>query len=166
MRGNGIIVSSEARGVFKSCKLNAAAYPGSLMTPVPNTAVDANGLETMELAGTTANSVLAADGGIVPIAILMDNSKQGFDAHTQIPVGTVAEVYYPVMGEELNILGTDQVGTATLIVQGQTQLIADFTNKGRFKPTTGTPASKPFMALESVVDPMTATLVWCRYTGA
>ena len=162
-RGNSIIVTAEPRGRRKWVKIDGTPKPGTIMTPKPATAIDANGNIEMEPAGTSAG-IMAADGDRIPVAVLLEDSRQGktvSDAYVDADLG---EVYYPLPGEELNVLFLNQSGTADDVINGTTLLIVD-DGTGQVIPTTGTPESEPFLALESITDPTADQLVHVLFTG-
>ena len=168
-RGQRILVSSNPKGVFREIKVDGTPKPGTIMTIKPGTTVDANGRFEYEAAGASAG-LMAADGDMIPIAVLLG----GADAEVGCPPGRTSAdayvdgeggtVYFPVPGEELNILTLDISGTGDDYVAGTTKCIVD-DGTGKIVPTTGTPESEPFIALESSTDPTADQLLWCLYTG-
>lgn len=168
-RGARILVSSDPKGVFREVTVVGTPKPGTCMTPVPGTAIDGNGIISMEPAGTSAG-LMAADGDRIPVAVLLG----GADATTAVPPGKTSDdayvtgergtVYFPIPGEELNVLFQNQSGTADDVVVGTTKLIID-DGTGKILPTTGSPEAEPFVALESVTDPTADQLVHCMFTG-
>lgn len=167
-RGQRILVSAEPKGKFQEVIVDGTPKPGTIMTIKPGTAVDGNGIFTYEPAGTSAG-LMAADGDQIPIAVLLG----GADGCVGVPPGNLSTsayvsgergtVYFPVAGEELNILKLDVAGTGDDFTIGQKLIVDDGT--GKVLGTTGTPESEPFVALEAVTDPTADQLVWCQYTG-
>jgi hypothetical protein len=163
-RGNGIIVSTDPKGVFRSCKIDGTPKPGTIMTIKPGTTVDDNGNFEMEAAGASAG-LMAADGDRIPIAVLLEDSKQGKTTADAYADGAIAEVYYPAVGEELNVLFGNQIGTADDAVAGTTYLVVD-DGTGLVQPTAAQAEdSLPFLALENITDPTADQLVWVLVTG-
>lgn len=170
-RGNEIIVTAEPKGVFLEVIVVGTPKPGTCMVPVPDTAIDANGKISMEPAGTTAASGargMQADGDKIPIAVLLADDKQGKTATDAYVTGTRGMVYFPLMGEELNVLKLDVGGTGDDFVVGDPLMVDDGTGKVLLSTSTTSqtaPESEPFIALESVTDPVADQLVHVMFTG-
>lgn len=162
-RGNNIIVTNEPRGRRVSVKIDGTPLPGTVMTVKPGTTVDSNGKFEYEPAGVTVG-LMTADGTRIPIAVLLEDRKRGRTVNDAYVDGDDAEVYFPLPGEELNVLFQNQSGTGDDVVAGTTLLIVD-DGTGKVLPTTGTPESEPFLGLENVTDPTADQLVWAQYTG-
>lgn len=162
-RGNEIIVTSQPRGVFKGIKVDGTPKPGTIMTPKPGTAIDGNGIIEMEPAGVSAG-IMSADGDRIPIAVLLRDDKQGKTSDDAYADGDMAEVYFPLPGEELNVLFGNLSGTGDDVVAGTTLLVVD-DGTGKVQPTASTPESEPFLALESITDPTADQLVHVLFTG-
>ena len=71
-------------------------------------------------------------------------------------------VYFPLPGDELNVLKLDVDGTGDDFTIGQQLMVDDGT--GKVLLATGT-VSRPFIALEAVTDPTADQLVHCQFTG-
>ncbi len=170
-RGNGIIVSSEPAGRFEECFISGTPKPGTCMELKIGTALK-GGRWTMEAAGTTAaNSTfsgMSADGDRIPIAVLLCSAD-----HAACPPGQLATdayvdgargcVYYPIAGEELNVLLLNLSGTADDYVPGTKLTVDDGT--GKLQLSSATPESEPFICLETQTDVAADVLVWAMYTG-
>lgn len=172
-KGNGIIVSSNPRGVFEECIVSGTPKPGTCMEIKLATAA-VGGRWTYEAAGVTANnstfSGMAADGNRLPIAVLLSNAD-----HMACPPGDLATtayvdgargcVYFPVAGEELNMILKDESGTAADqdFVVGTKLIVDDGT--GKLIASASTPESEPFICLEIKADLAADYLAWCKYTG-
>lgn len=166
--GNDIIVSGEPKGVRTEGIIGANAgtpKPGTIMEIDYD--VDADGTKrfSWEPYGVTAsggaNQGVSADGVRMPIAVLLPDPTKS--ATTAYAVGDRCFLYFPIMGEELNILVQDVAGTGDDIVIGDKFLVDDGT--GKLILSTGTPESEPFMALEDVTNPTADTLLHVMYTG-
>lgn len=165
-RGNEIIVSSEPRGRFTECFVSGTPKPGTVMELKQSVAMK-SGRWTYEPAGTTANSGvtrgMAADGNRLPIAVLLPDHLQGKTASDAYADGDRGFLYFPVAGEELNMLIENQSGTADDFVIGDKLIVDDGT--GKLLISASTPESEPFVCLENITDPTADTLAWCLFTG-
>lgn len=162
-KGNEIIVSVPPKGTFKEVVVVGTPLPGTIMTPVPGTAIDANGAISMEPAGASAG-IMSADGDNIPIWVLDADWNQGKTASDAYATGTRGMVYSPAPGEELNVLFQNQSGTGDDVIAGTTLLMVD-DGTGKVLPTADTPESEPFLALETVTDPTADQLIHVQYTG-
>lgn len=156
-KGNKIIVSSQPRGVFETVIIDGTPKPGTCMT-MKATAVDGNGHFEFEVFNADA-----ADGENFAVAVLDMDALQGRLATTAYADGELAQVYYPVAGEQLNVLKKDVAGTGDDFLVGSTLIIDDGT--GKVILTTGSPEREPFQCLEAITDPTADQLVWVKYTG-
>ncbi len=154
-RGNEIIVSANPRGVFMEGTVYGTPKPGTMMQ-IRNASLS-RGRFTFEAYAP------GADGNRSEICILLADDQQGKLATDAYVDGTPCKVYYPLPGEEINILFGDTSGTADDLVIGQ-KLICD-SGTGKFIPTTGSPQSEPFKALEALTDPTADQLIWAMCTG-
>jgi hypothetical protein len=167
-KGNKIIVSAQPKGVFEGCVVSGTPKPGTCMEIVAATALK-GGRWTYEAAGTTAAAGakgMAADGDNIAIAVLLsDLDAAGFGrlATTAFVDGDRANVYYPLPGEELNMLFFNISGTGDDVVLGTKLIVDDGT--GQVFTSTGTVESEPFIALEALTDPTADQLIWCKATG-
>lgn len=166
-KGNRILVTSEPKGVFEEIIVSGTPKPGTCMYP-KNTALTQGERRTMEPAGTTAALGMGADGDQIPVAVLLS----GLD-HMAAPPGKIATdayvdgergvVYYPVQGEQLNVLFLNVSGTADDVTIGMKLIIDDGT--GQVLPTAGTPESEPFVAMEVYTDPTADKLLLVSYSA-
>lgn len=172
-KGNGIIVSAEPRGKFEECYISGTPKPGTVMELKIGTA-QKGGRWTYEPAGTTANnstySGMAADGNRMPIAVLCSGVESmsgppGGLQDTAYADGDRGMVYFPVPGEELNMILKDESGTAgdQDFVPGTKLIVDDGT--GKLIASAGSPESEPFICLETKADLAADYLSWCMYTG-
>ena len=165
-RGNKILITSEPRGRFEEIVVAGTPKPGTCMYP-KNTA-NVQGHRTMEPAGTTAALGMGADGDMIPVAVLLSSldhaaappGKIATDAYAD---GDLGVVYYPVEGDELNVLFLNAAGTADDVTLGMKMIIDDGT--GQILPTAGTVESEPFVAREAFTDPTADKLLWMVFTG-
>jgi hypothetical protein len=157
MKGNGILVTPQPRGVFVEGYVSGTPKPGTVMEKVPGTAADDTGRFTWRVyqPGT--------DGEQRPIAVLLEDRLQGKGATEAYVTGDRCRVYYPAMGEDLNMLKGDVAGTGDDFTVGQILMVD--TGTGKVIGTTGSPESESFQCNEAITDPTADTLVWCTYTG-
>lgn len=158
-RGNGIIVSSEPRGVFKEGIVSGTPKPGTCMQLVAAT----------EMIGgrfTWQAYDAAVDGDQRLVAVLLPDDLQGRLATDAYADGERCFLYCPAPGEELNMLVKDVSGTGEDFAIGDLFEIDDGT--GKLIDTTGTPESECFVCLETLAatNQFAADhLVHCMFTG-
>lgn len=168
-KGNEIVVTGEPRGRFLECIVSGTPKPGTVMELKWSVTTPTNGRWTYEPAGTTANSGttlgMAADGNRLPIAVLLPDRMQGGLATTAYVSGTVGYLYFPLPGDEINMLIKDETGTGDTedYVPGVKLIVDDGT--GKLIQSSSTPESEPFICLETVTDVAADTLTWCMFTG-
>jgi hypothetical protein len=159
--GNEIIVSAHPRGHFEEIIVSGTPKPGTCLSPT--TAARVGGRRTMEPAGTTASLGMGADGDLIPVCVLLPDHLQGKGPTDALVAGQRAMVYYPIAGEELNVLFQNNTGTADDIAVGDKLMIDDGT--GKILKSAGPPASEPFVAMEAIVDPTADQLLHVSYSG-
>lgn len=157
-RGTEIVVTPgvERRGIQKEGIITGALKPGTALEVTPGTALSGTVFTYRAYAPGT-------DGERRPVIVLLPDRLQGAletDAYT---TGRRGYIYFPAMGEELNMLKGDVSGTADDFAIGD-MLMLD-TGTGKVIASTGSPESEPFQCLETVTDPTADQLVWCLYTG-
>lgn len=158
-RGNGIIVSSEPRGVFKEGTLTGALTPGIICQVDVSEGLDNNGNFTYEPFNSSADGVRP----IGPFLILLHDNLRGNLSTTAYASGDHGFLYVPVAGEEFNCIIGDVSGTGDDHAFGEVLIVDDGT--GELIATTGTPECEPFMLLEAITDPTADTLAHVIYSG-
>lgn len=169
-KGNRIIVTPEPKGRFEEVIVAGTPKPGTIMHKKTGVATS-GGRFTMEPAGTTAASGsrgMNADGDRIPICVLLTfvdhcacpPSKGATDAYAD---GERGAVYYPVPGEEMNVLYQNQSGTADDVAVGDKLIVDDGT--GKVLVSTGSVEDEPFQSCETVTDPTADQLIWAEFTG-
>jgi hypothetical protein len=122
---------------------------------------------TYEPAGTTASPSasegMAADGNRLPICILLPDHLQGKTMTDAYADGDRCFLYFPALGEELNMLLENQSGTADDFIPGSKLIVDDGT--GKLLISAGTPEAEPFICQETVTDMAADTLTWVVFTG-
>ena len=150
-KGNNIIVTGEPTGVRAEGVVSGTPKPGTVMEI---SAIASNGQRTYQVYQP------GADGNQRPICVLLFDALQGQLPTVALVSGARCFVYYPRMGEELNMLLADVGGTAAhpilevLMVDNATGLLI---------ATTGTPESEPFILLEAFAE--AGGLAHCLYTA-
>lgn len=164
-----IVLTAQPRGIFKEVTVVGTPKPGQIMTLVPGqTAMDDSGRWQYEPAGTTAATsgladAMAADGDRIPIAVLIEDALQGVSVDTAYATLKRGRVYYPVPGDELNVMFQNQAGTADDLGVGTRLIVDDGT--GKVFKTTGSPQSEPFVCLKQVTDPTADQLIPVEFIG-
>jgi hypothetical protein len=165
-RGNECIVTSNPKGVFREGFISGTPKPGIVVEHKVGTALR-GGRFTYEPAGTTANSGanqgMAADGNRLPICILLPDHLQGKTMNDAYADGDRCFLYYPVAGEELNMIIENQSGTADDFVAGDKLIVDDGT--GKLLISAGTPEAEPFICQETATDLTADNLTWVMFTG-
>lgn len=153
MKGNSIIVASPKRGVQVEGTLSGANYPGTAMQVKPSTAF-VNGRPVFQYYQPNAS------GDPRLIAILLENYLYGGQANQQYADGDHCFVYYPLPGEDMNII-VDVPGTGTTQTEFSigSRLIPQNTN-GHFEVESTSSFVAWFMSNENLSDISTGTLEW------
>lgn len=151
MVGNEIIVNpgiAGPRGRLESGIISGTDKPGTCMQLKAATAA-VNGQFTWEAYN------LAADGDPAPVVVLLEDNMRGKIYSDAYVTATQCFLYWPVVGDELNMLVDDSLGAIAIgdkfsIDDGTGQLIA------------GASAALTFQALEAVANPSADVWVHCR----
>lgn len=165
-RGTQIIVSCEPGGRFDEGLISGTPKPGTLvemMTTAPNSG------------RFTYRAITRSTGTKGPICILLEDDLQGKlgagavssfgprlpgDAYV---TGTRCRVYYPIAGEEFNLIVADVAGTADDVAIAD--LFVGQTTTGKLVANSAN-AAIPFQAQEAVTDPTADYLLWVKFLGA
>lgn len=136
-KGNNIIVSADPKGHFGEATVNGALAPGILVQVDVSAGIDASGRYTVEPYTPGAN------GGVGPIAVLCEASGliNGSLATTAYADGDRARIYFPIAGEELNVL------SSAAITLGD--YLTGVNATGKTATAVGTESNIPFQALEA-----------------
>lgn len=170
MYGNRIVVTPCPRGRFEEIIVSGTPRPGQCME-YKTGSTNVGGRRVFEPAGTTAaagSHGMNADGDRIAVAVLLawpDHAAcpPGRDVNTAYADGERAAVYYPVEGEQLNLLFQNAAGTADDIAIDDKLIIDDGT--GKVLKSVGAVESEPFTAAEALVDPTIDQLFLCTFTG-
>lgn len=173
--GNRIVVSPHPLGRWEEIIVAGTPKPGQFMgikgsvAPVGGNPSGA-GRFTYEEAGATAASGskgMAADGDSIAVGILCAPGESAASPpigsnSTAYAAGDRAMIYWPLPGDQLNVLFQNAGGTADDVTVGDKLIIDDGT--GKVLVSTGTPAREPLEAREALTDPTADALilaVWC-----
>lgn len=165
MKGNKVLVTSHPRGTFRSCIVSGTPKPGTVMEMVPGTA-DVAGTFTWAAYGTTAASTgrgVSADGDRKVIAVLLEDDNQGKIYSDAYASGDRGMLYFPLPGEELNVIFENQTGTGESIVVGDELMVDDGT--GKLLEADSDAESQPFIALESLSAITADTMLHVMFAG-
>ena len=115
--------------------------------------------------GASSNNGVTADGDQRVIAILLFDALQGTIRTTTIATGTRIFLYFPLPGDELNMIFMNVSGTGAAqdIVIGD-QLIVD-NGTGKLLVAAGSDESEPFIPLEAETDVTADTWIHTMFTG-
>lgn len=152
-KGNEIILSAYPQGKFMEGTITDTSSPGMCVEIVPATAM-IDGRPSFRARSLTA-------GAIGPVAVLLPDSMQGKLATDAYVANTRCFVYYPMAGEELNMLVGDVAGTGDTIAIGD---LYGVNNDGKLKANSSY-ASAPFEAMEASAALTADKLVWFKYNG-
>lgn len=155
-QGKNIIVSGEPKGKTINAIISGTPKPGTCMTVLAATE-PVGGLFTYEVYNR------AADGNRAPVGVLLEDVNQGYDETQAFVTGTIGQIYFPTMGEILNMLVANIAGTGDSFAIGDYMIIDDGT--GKLIATAGSPESEPFVIMETSAAITADTLLECMYTG-
>lgn len=167
-KGKSIIVSSNPKGNFGEGIISGTPKPGTLMEKVAATA-PVGGRFTYQVAQR-------ASGAIGPIIILLEDDLQGklgvssTAAYTGGPPapgdayvsGTRGFLYWPVSGEDFNLIVASVAGTADDVAIGD--LFGVQTATGKLLANSSF-AATPFESNEVVTDPTADYMLWVTFRG-
>lgn len=159
-KGNEIIVSSNPKGHFVEVLISGTPKPGTVMELVPSTEADANGHHTYRARTGT-------DGAKGPIPVLLNYTQNliGRTRDDAYASGDLGMIYFPIAGEELNMLIRDQPGTGTANLSNVGDLLGVDGASGMLQPV-GSGASAPFELLVHLGTDLSANFhAWVRFRG-
>lgn len=152
-----IVASVEPRGRFIEGIIEGTPKPGTVMQ-IKAATEPVNGRLTYQVYNK------AADGARGQIAVLCEDRLQGKTVSDAYVTGTRGLLYFPVPGDELNmLLDDDGIGTSDDFAIGDSFMVDDGT--GKLVAANGTAESEPFVLLETVAGLSADTLALCQYTG-
>ena len=175
-KGNEIIVSTEPKGRFEGCIIDGTPKPGTCMQMKAATE-PVQGQYTFEVYNK------AADGLPAPVIVLREDNMQGKTATAAYADNDQGFLYWPQVGECLNMLVADPnaaiaIGDKYVIDDGTGKLVAapsipaDYTftedslgGADGGEVSTAVNANRKaivFESLETKTDPGADVLVYCR----
>jgi hypothetical protein len=175
-KGTKIIVSSEPHGTFEEGIINDTSSPGYLVERVTSKAFQGN-------VGWFQARQTQSAGGVGPVCVLLEDQLQGkvgvkyvFGAGTSSGGVTVAglpqvgdayvantrcRVYWPIAGEQLNLVLGDVAGTGDTVSQGA---LFGANNNGKIIADSSY-NDAPFQAMETLTALTADTPLWVQYLG-
>ena len=158
MKGSRILVNADAMGVRGEGIISGTPKPGTCVELVTTTAPVA-GRFTYQL-------VTRTNGAKGPVIVLLEDDFQGKLATDAYVTGTRCRLYWPMAGDELNMLLRESAGTGTVNETNIGDLLAIEKTTGELM-AGGALASTPFQLLERVTQDVlgTDTLHWVVYLG-
>lgn len=173
-QGNEIIVNpgiNGPRGRIEPCIVDGTPKPGTCMQ-IKAATVAVQGKFTFEVYNQ------ASDGQPGPVAVLLADDMRGKLPTDAYVTGTIGEVYWPVVGDELNMLvdaslGDIAVGDKFVIDDGTGKLVAAPAQADVVAGDVGDAASiasvinterrrLTFQAMAALANPAADTLLHCR----
>jgi len=156
-KGNSIVLAEEPRGRFVEGTITGTPKPGTIMQIDVSEGLNYNGRPTYEV------YTPGTDGNRRMIAVLLPDELLGKTATDAYANGDHGFLYIPAVGEELNVLFGNVSGTADDVAFGDLMIVVS--GSGKVIPTTGSPESEPFQALEAITDPTADQLLHVIFTG-
>lgn len=168
MQGTRILVTSKPRGVFEDVYITGTPKPGTVMEIKHSTAAIGYVFNFQVYGITAINNPqtghgVGNDGDRKAIAILLEKDQENKIYSDAYVAGDLGRVYYPVMGEQFNMLVEDVGGTGDDFVIGEELMVDDGT--GKLLTADADAEAHPFTAYEAVTDPMADHWIWCRFNG-
>lgn len=165
MKGTRILGTTKPRGVFEDIIVVGTPKPGTVMEIVTTEPV-ANVFE-YAVYGTRAHSTgqgVENDGDRKAIAVLMERDQDAKTFDDAYVTNDRGRVYFPAMGERINMRVEDVAGTGDDFAIGEEMMVDDGT--GKLLTADGNAQAHPFTILETITDPTADHLAWCRFNGA
>lgn len=165
--GNRIVISEQEHGHRTEGIISGTPKPGTCVL-LKNVAVQNGKTWTWEPFGATAasgNNGVAADGDQRMIAVLDVDYLQGRIATTAYANEERVPIYFPVPGEELNMIFQNISGTGDDqdVVIGDQLMVDDGT--GKLLVADNNAEAEPFQALEALTDVAADVLLRVMFTG-
>ena len=165
MKGTKILLASPTRGVTEQIIVSGTPKPGTCMEMVPATE-PVGGLFSYAVYGTQAASggnFVAADGNKKAVAVLLEKDQEAKIYSDAYATGDRGRVYFPIPGEELNMLFENQSGTADAFAIGDEAMIDDGT--GKLLAVDSDAEAQPFTVRETKAALTADAWIRCRFNG-
>jgi len=173
-KGRNIILTGEPRGLFEEGYITDTSKPGMIMETVPGAALQ-NGRRQVRATTRTAGAkgpicvlladelqgklgVGAAGTPVVSGGVTVTGPAQGGDAYV---ANTVCFLYWPMAGDELNLLVGDVAGTGDVLAVGD---LYGVNNNGKLIKNSSYTAA-PFESQEATGALTGDGMVWFKFLG-
>lgn len=155
-----IIVTAAPKGNYFEGIISGTPKPGTIVQIQAGTAL-VGGRPTFEVYNRAADG----DMPLGPLFVLNLDWMQGKAETAAFVTGGRCQVYAPLPADQLRLLAANIAGTGSgdEWAIGREGMVDDGT--GKIVRLTGTPATRPFIAMESVLDVTADTLVQFMYSG-
>lgn len=166
MKGTRITVTSRRRGVIEDVYIVGTPKPGTCMEIDPGVAA-VQGIFSYQAAGTQAASGgrgMGNDGDRKCVAILLEKDDEGGTYDNAYTDGDMGRIYYPLPGEQFNMIVQNQEGTGESFVIGDEFMIDDGT--GKLLECDTNAEAHPFTGLEAKSALTADDWLWVRFNGA
>lgn len=170
MKGTRILITSKPRGVFEDVYVTGTPKPGTLMEITPATEPIGN-VFNYSIYGTTAASggnFVSADGDRKAIAVLLEKDQEGKTYDDAYVSGDMGRVYFPAMGEHINMIFAVVAGTGDTFAIGDEMMASNAADAslGKLIAADSDAEAHPFTCLETEATALAADeLKWCRFNG-
>jgi len=166
MKGTRILITSKPRGVFEDVYVQGTPKPGTVMEVKPS--VEAVGgvfrYQAYGVQAADGGQYVAADGDRKAIAVLLERDQDGSIYSDAYVDGDLGRVYFPAMGEHLNMILEDVSGTSDTFIIGEELMVDNGT--GKLITADSDAQAHPFTLMETVAAAQTADHVrHCRFNG-
>jgi len=165
MNGTRILCSAPYKGNIEDVIVSGTPKPGTCMEIKKATAA-VGGRFTYAVAGSQAASGgigMAADGDKKCIAVLLEKDDEGQTYDDAYVDGQRGRVYFPLPGDQLNMILENQSGTADVFAIGDELMVDDGTGKLLAVDTDA--EAQPFTCLEAQAALTADVHCWVRFNG-
>jgi hypothetical protein len=166
MKGTRILVSSPYKGVIEDIIVIGTPKPGTLMEIKPATE-PVNNCFSYAAAGVQAASggnFMTNDGDRKCIAVLLEKDQEGKTYNDAYVSGDRGRVYFPLPGEQLNIIIENQAGTGDAFAIGDEMMVDNGT--GKLLAADSDAEAHPFTCLETIAALTADAWGRMRFNGA
>lgn len=145
-RGQVIIISTQPRGKFMDVVISGTPVPGTCMEIMASFYQNGNHQVRVYQPGT--------DGERRAVMVLLEKNLVGANITDAYTDGENGRVYFPIAGEELNMLVKNETGTASTDEFADLEMATIDSGTGKLvrSALSGTPEMEPFQALGALSD--------------